>query len=109
MKSPADAGPVGITSVSLGTPHELPSVASARRLGLPRPFLIWINRTSPAALTLQPVDAPTAEPFRLLNHEQFAKLSLEEKVAYVSKAIEAVKQNLPILNPEIPVADSASD
>ena len=34
---------------------------------------------------------------RLLSHEEFAKLSSDEKVAYLSRAIEAVKRNAPML------------
>lgn len=36
------------------------------------------------------------KPFRLLPDEEFAKLSREEKIAYLSMAIEAVKQNAPV-------------
>ena len=37
------------------------------------------------------------KPFRLLPNEEFAKLSREEKIAYLSMAIEAVKQNAPVI------------
>lgn len=39
------------------------------------------------------MDAPTPKPFRLVSHKEFAKLTREQKIAYLSMAIEAVKEN----------------
>jgi len=39
----------------------------------------------------------TKEPFRLLSNKEFAKLSREEKIAYLKAAIEAVKSDAPIV------------
>jgi hypothetical protein len=55
------------------------------------------------------VDAPTPKRFRLLSHEEFAKLSIEEKVAYLSKAIEAVRHKVPIIGANATPPDSADD
>lgn len=40
---------------------------------------------------------PTAKPFRLVSHEEFAKFSREQKLAYLTMAIEAVKENAPLI------------
>jgi hypothetical protein len=43
------------------------------------------------------VDAPAPKPFQLLSHEEFAQLSREQKISYLAAAIEAVKQNAPLI------------
>ena len=43
------------------------------------------------------VDEATPKPFQLLSHEEFAKLTREQKIAYLSMAIEAVKENAPMI------------
>jgi hypothetical protein len=43
------------------------------------------------------VDAPPPKPFRLVSHEEFAKFSREQKIAYLTMAIEAVKENAPLI------------
>jgi len=37
------------------------------------------------------------KPFRMLSHEEFAKLSKDEKIAYLNAAIAAVRDNVPII------------
>jgi hypothetical protein len=37
------------------------------------------------------------EPLRFLSNEEFALLSREEKIAYLTKAIEAVTHNAPVV------------
>lgn len=43
------------------------------------------------------MDTTKSAPFQLLSHEDFAKLSRDQKIAYLSLAIEAVKENVPII------------
>jgi dihydrodipicolinate synthase/N-acetylneuraminate lyase len=47
------------------------------------------------------------EPLRLLSNEEFALLSREEKIAYFTKAIEAVTHNAPVLAVLRPPPDDA--
>jgi hypothetical protein len=43
------------------------------------------------------VNATKSKPFRLLSHEEFWKLSRAQKIAYLTMATEAVKENAPII------------
>ncbi|HEU4924377.1 MAG TPA: hypothetical protein VFT23_15030 [Burkholderiales bacterium] len=53
--------------------------------------MIWINQAIAAYVTVEPVDRASQKSFRLLSREEFSKLSCEEKVAYLSRAIDAVE------------------
>jgi hypothetical protein len=50
------------------------------------------------------MNASKRTPFQLVSHQEFARLSRKEKIAYLAKAIEAVQQNTPMLSP--PDADT---
>jgi hypothetical protein len=67
----------------------------------------WLQVCINPTLVLMQTFPP--KPFHLLSHEQFARLSREEKVAYLSEAIEAVNQNVPMLGPVSDVVDLAGD
>ena len=45
--------------------------------------------------------APHQGPFKLLPHDEFAKLSRDEKITYLTKAVEAVAGNAPAAKSEV--------
>ena len=49
------------------------------------------------------------KPFRMLSHEEFAKLSKDEKIAYLNAAIAAVRDNVPIVGVVIPRPEKKRD
>jgi hypothetical protein len=42
------------------------------------------------------------KPFRMLTHEEFASLPKEAKIAYLNAAIDAVRNNVPIIGVLLP-------
>jgi len=56
---------------------------------------------------LRTVDSNVEEPapLRLLSNEEFALLSRAEKIAYLTKAIEAVTHNAPVFAVLMPPPD----
>jgi hypothetical protein len=45
------------------------------------------------------------KPFRMLSHDEFAKLSKDAKIAYLKAAMEAVRNNVPIIGVLVPPPD----